>query len=517
MVWSPFRNIRSLSLELPEKHRRNSAATSLIAQPKVAQSGRSDAGQAISVIHRAQKPQLDAIGSRNEVVRLRISEMTDRLEDLKSLQDDFSSILEPLAAMAEELPRATMRVAEVEALLGQEQEAGSASRREIADLAGRIASAGNDLSTAVAQVQRLEASLRDRDGEIEELRIGLHDKTLLAENLDRQLFSEGEQTKALIGENKALRMEAQAVDQALARAERELTETRERLTMQEQDNRRLQLLSEEQGAKLVELGARHAELEERAEAERQRLRNLEAQLSVESAAREKNEAQYEAEIGAHRAERASLAMKLEAAVNRAGAVDHLLTQVRQQLREKDEAGRTAERNFKEAAIERVTAERRLESVQADLARQTERFIEMQRLRSELDGRCDMLTKALAAKDAQLDQATTRATALSDRIDQVSRRHETERVEFEAANRRLIEELQNERSERALAQGALDISRESRFALQKQHEALKRSVRGLRGNEAGDGAAMPVSESDRRSETSDEDSNIRPFPAPERAN
>ena len=42
---------------------------------------------------------LDAIGQRNEVVRFRVAEMSDRLEELKSLQSDFSAILEPIIAI----------------------------------------------------------------------------------------------------------------------------------------------------------------------------------------------------------------------------------------------------------------------------------------------------------------------------------------------------------------------------------------------------------------------------------
>ena len=48
----------------------------------------------------------DAIGQRNELVRVRISQMMERLDDLKSLQADFSQILEPLASVADELPQA---------------------------------------------------------------------------------------------------------------------------------------------------------------------------------------------------------------------------------------------------------------------------------------------------------------------------------------------------------------------------------------------------------------------------
>jgi crescentin len=78
------------------------------------------------------------------------------------------------------------------------------------------------------------------------------------------------------------------------------------------------------------------------------------------------------------------------------------------------------------------------------------------------------------------------------------------------NHRLIEELQHERSERKLAQGALDIARESRVALQKQHEALRRSARSFAGDEGARSEPAPAPA------PPPEPSNVRPFtPPPEK--
>ena len=449
---------------------------------------------------------LDSIGQRDEVVRQRINAMIDRLDDLKTLQEDFSSILEPIIVISDELPRASMRIAELETSLAQEFQSGRATRLEVAELMTRSASLANELSDALARADRAENQLRAGEATIAAQHVELRDKALMVENMERQLFAEVEQVKALSGENKALRLEAQAADSALARSEHELLAARESLGVFDQDNRRLTTLNEEQSAQLSELEARHRSLEASSEVERQRLRTLESQLATEMAARERNEAQHETELSFLRTERSGLAMKLEAATNRAESNEQLLAQARNQLREKDEAHRIADRNFKEASIARTTAERRLDSLQTDLARQTERFLDMQRLRGELDSRCDMLGKALAAKDAALEQAGIRNAHLVERIEQMTHRQESARAEFELANRRLTEDLQNERSERTLVQGALDIARETRVTLQKQYEMLKRSGRGWR---SGDEDVVPAS-----FETNVEPvSNVRPFNSP----
>ena len=67
-------------------------------------------------------------------------------------------------------------------------------------------------------------------------------------------------------------------------------------------------------------------------------------------------------------------------------------------------------------------------------------------------------------------------SLSERIDQLTKRFEQERSTLEAANRRLTEELQNEKAERSLIQGALEIARESRTKIQKKYVALRKKTR-----------------------------------------
>ncbi|MGU3665132.1 chromosome partitioning protein ParA [Methylobacterium sp. A49B] len=509
MAWSPFRSGLFSADRAVETSGGSSAQSAIQVRPQEElQSARPASLQAAAPQPPPRDP-LDAIGQRDEVIRMRVSEMSGRLEDLKSLQEDFSSVLTPLIAISEELPRATMRLAEVEALFAKEQHAAASARREVSALAVKTATLTNECAAMTAEVTRLESGLHGREIELEQLRVSVRDRSLASENYERQLAAEVEQTKALSGENKALRLEAQAADQALSRSERDLAETRERFAILDQDNRRLQLLCEEQEARLADMAARYEALREEAEAERQRLLALEADLAAEAAARQKADNQHETEIGGLRTERASLTMKLEAATNRGAATEQLLVQLRAQLRENDEALRTAERTVKEAVIERTTADRRVEAMQADLARQTERLLDAQRLRSELDGRCDMLAKALAAKDVAVEQATSRATLLSERIDQLSRRHDSEIQELEVANRRLVEDLQSERSERAMTQGALDIARESRIALQKQYEMLKREARRFRSFDEGDSQANTESAAGRAA-GAESKSNVRPF-------
>ena len=57
---------------------------------------------------------LDTLGQCNELVGVRFSQMVDRLEDLKSLSEDSGLIVEPIEAIAVELPQVKARILEFE-------------------------------------------------------------------------------------------------------------------------------------------------------------------------------------------------------------------------------------------------------------------------------------------------------------------------------------------------------------------------------------------------------------------
>ena len=120
----------------------------------------------------------------------------------------------------------------------------------------------------------------------------------------------------------------------------------------------------------------------------------------------------------------------------------------------------------------------------------------------------MLTKALAAKDSVVEGANRKANTLASRLDLLTSRAEQERINLEGTNRRLIEELQAEKAERSLAQGALDIARNSRTKLLSQYSALKRQQAG----------AQPLPGDEGRvdaDQTRSEFSNVRAFKSGER--
>lgn len=469
--------------------------------PSDASSVRSEASEP-----RRPLPMLDGIGQRDELLRVRMSEMAERLEDLRSLGEDFSQMLGPMESISSELPVAKGRVIELEALLGQEVEQNQGLRREVDGLSSRVSTLTSDLSSSHGRAGRLEGTLREREATVEEMRLSLRERSLLNEELERRLQAETEQAQAAGFEAKSLRAEMQAADQALLEADRRLADLTERRSMSEGEAQRFQRLAEDLNARLVSAGSRVDELDSALEESVAALAGLEIQLASERAAHQRTQAQYESELTTARTDHSNLAMKADSLSARHQATEQILHQVRSQLRDKEDALRIAERAVKEAAAERGSLERRFEALREEVVRRDALAVDSQRQTADLEDRNEMLTKALAAREAALENANGRTQHLSERVDALTLRYEKERQSLETANRRLLEELQNERAERTLAQGALDIARESRLSLQRQNETLKRAARGRQGGDAALPVDTPVPEAP---------SNVAIFPAGDR--
>jgi crescentin len=311
---------------------------------------------------------LDSVGQKNELIRVRFANMIDRLEELRSLKEDFALLSEPVSDLIRHYPQLQSRLLETEAVLRKETETTAALRRELGELGSQHARTVDDLSATVAQLRKAEARVREQESAIEDLRLNVKDKEAIGVDLENQLAIETERARTITEENQALRLEAQEADQAVARAERELIETRERNGLLDHEVKRLQKVTEEQNYRLSSLTNRYGELETQLEATRQRASELETKLMAEQVLRQRLETQLDSERSSHQADLSSLDMKIEGLNSRLAATDKILAHTRDQLRDKNEALRGVERSLKETTIEKNTLDRRLEASQQEVER-----------------------------------------------------------------------------------------------------------------------------------------------------
>ena len=273
----------------------------------------------------------------------------------------------------------------------------------------------------------------------------------------------------------------------VARHERELADARQAIEMFEHETRTLRAATGEQANRLAMIGAAHDERESELSAARQHLGELETKLKAEQSLRHRLEALGESERATARNNIANLEMKVQGLTSRLGVTEKLLNSTRDQLREKTEELKSAERTVREALISKNNIERRFETLQAEVAQVTAVAENAQRARTEFADRCETVTKALEAKEAAITRAEQRTQVLLDRIDQLASDFGGERQAFESKIAALEEELQREKSERAIAQGALEMARRSRVEIHREFLRIKKMRPGSNeGEDSADG-------------------------------
>jgi crescentin len=421
--------------------------------------------------------QFDRMGRLGEKVGEQMAYLASRLNEMQSLRDDFASIVQPISSFVRTHEEAQTRVLELEALLDKERGDLKELRRELADERSLSAKVRGDMAVALKQLGSLEEAASSTEERIRTLQDAVDEHRSNAAYLAQQLAAQSDR-------NEALTLLADTHGTALSAAEQKLAAEQARASAladaketMAAELTRLQDVVEQLSPQVQSARRRIADLEAQVNDASLVIGSLESKLATERDLRSSIEQTRAQETGAWDNERGTLTRQLESLSTRHTTTTRLLEQARQFGRDKSEEVLRAEKLAKEALDAKAAAERRLALMQDEGRQSKTDFTTAEGKLRDVAARCDMLDRAMIAKDAQIEQANSRAAALSDQIAAITARFEQEHATLENANRKLIEQLQNEKAERALVQGALSIARSSREKLLDQISVLKKN----RGN------------------------------------
>jgi crescentin len=450
---------------------------------------------------------LDATGRQTEMLRVGVGHLLERFDEFTRLKDVFSSLVaEPLTSLVANYPRIQAQLLEAAEALNRERHAAADLRGELRELKITYEKLADAFAVLEGQHQHATESARDYEVRAAGLNTALKEHEQRTGDLERQLAAETGRARTASDELQTLRHEAHQADATIARLERDLAEARETLEIVQFDNQTLRTNSTEQTQRLTAFEARQADMQQQLRLAQEQTSELQAKCDAEHNLRKKLEAQLDAERSSAQGEIAAREMKVEGIASRMAVTEKILTQTREQLRDRTEELKAAERVAREALLEKTALERRLQAGEQELQRQTTVAAQSSEARTELDERCEMLTKAIAAKDSLLQRADNRASMLLERIDQLTRSFDEERSTLETNNKKLWDELQREKSERALAQGALETARRRR--IETERELARVQLERRAGQESEDSIQAPAANAP--ADSQEGASNVMPF-------
>ena len=404
---------------------------------------------------------LEAIGMRNEALRAQFQQVGDGLAAAERTREQFHALLPPLSDLLVEFETCKARLQELKTKQALIEDAHAAlNARYAAAQAEREAAAA-----AAAASQRDNRELRQRLQRVETALAAAQSEAregaAAREKTERALETESRRTATQADEIGRLRGELAARDQSLAKVELALKEASDQAALAAQDNAGLRETGKAQTGRLEAALRRIAEYEATAERDKQRVAALEQTLADEQGAHANLRAKHLDHAERTRAEISALANSVHAVRGRVEVTNKLLDQTRAQLRDKGEELRAAERRLLESDIHIDALEKSERALKEDLAAANDHMAGVDRMRAALVDQVNSLNEAVQAKDAALLAALRDREALATRLEEGDAANRRAKEDVDRRIATLQEEIARLRSERQLADGALEASRVER--------------------------------------------------------
>lgn len=473
---------------------RPAAAAVAAPKPSVQPTASSEGGDPLAVI-----------GKRNEDIRQGVESLLARLHDIAVFRTQVEVLVAGVANVIDELEATRSKLGESQGALIAERDSHAEARRRIGDLASALERIDADHRMLFAERDRLDGVVQSLEFALDENGLAMREKEIILTDLQRELSNECELHRQTAAENEGRRTEVERLSLLVAALENDLADQRDRWGLTEDENRTLRIALEEAQNASLRLNRRVSELEPVIQRLREQNAQLESSFHAERESSDRTRAQAADEQERLKGEIGAKQVKLEAVSSRADANERFLAEARRQLRDKLEELRVSERKSIDASLQVNTLQKRLEAAEREGVQAAVKTEEVEKSRRLILERSEVLTKAMKNKDAALQKTEQKLQFLTERLEDTALRTAKSREQYEQRIAELTEQLEKEKTERALAEGALQSARRERLSLQRELLNVKAGVRDDRGPDADSAPA----EEDIKS-MADFDDNVKPF-------
>ena len=307
-------------------------------------------------------------------------------------------------------------------------------------------------------------------------------------NLEHQVAELTARAKALTEESQRYRSRAVEAETKIGGLEPDLTATRESFAIAQGENESLQNSLANAMSEVSQLSRRNTEVETALITGTARIAKLEASLAGVENERDKLLAEVNELSDRQRTTHSKLHAQSEALQARAAMAEKLLGNTRQLLAARSEEAQASNRQIADVKRERDGAEVRLREIEASLMARENQIRDLERTGAVLSERNAALVNALKSRDAQLAEADEHKVVAADQIARLEDEVKISRMASEKKVEELLSQLDHERLQRQVVEGALDATRSERAQLQQDLYSLRRVVRRGRPAEETDAEA-----------------------------
>lgn len=406
---------------------------------------------------------IESVGRENEGLRHRCEEVVRKVEEAATLRQDLSAVFGHVDLILKDLERTKTALAQRTAALAAERDSGNDLRARHRQLIGDHEQLRGEHVSVVGERQKHINLAVESEAQISSLQEALAEKSRLFSESARRGDADRERLAQSDIDLRAAREEMQRADDLIFSLQSDLSAARDHATLVEEDNKTLQVNLNDARQQIARLARKDNEAHALLAAHKQRVDDLELMVNSERVEHGKTRGLWQSESTSRRSDVTALQGRLDAVTSRAEANDRLLAEARSLMHSKIEELRKAERRIQELQTASAPLESRLQTFEQENKALATRLAEIETHHKALTEHSEGLSKSVRARESDAGSWKQKLEALSDRFHIEMNRYEEERERFNQTISKLGEQLEKEKLDRAMAEGALEVARRQRQA------------------------------------------------------
>ena len=412
------------------------------------------------------------MGEENEAVRNLLLDAEFRIGELDAIKSTFGKLVDPINKALRQVEIEKAERLSLQTILNNTRTAHGKIRTELANAEKKIAAFETETTRLKEDLSAAQQILRATEGVKAEQSVEIASQRTKLLDLERRLQQEVLQKDAMRDEARRFAERVASADKRIVQLESETEAARQKVVLSEKERSSLQSSLDLSHEEIARVSRRLVEAEKAFASTHARLLQTEAGLAEANGERARFAAALDDANERHRAELTSHNARYETLRTRATATEKLLEEARQSMTDRAGELRTFDRRLVEASLIRNTLEGKLGDIERAHSEREAQLQELEQIRNVLIERNVALTKQITAREAELNRTEEKALSLNDQIGLLENQLQSAQMSAEQQIETLTSQLQREKLERSMAEGALETGRKDFSRLLREITALQ---------------------------------------------
>lgn len=426
----------------------------------------------IELDHELFFPVVNQLGHENETVRNLLIDAEHKISELDNIKRSLGKLVDPVSKTLRAFEETKSEKLSLQSTLNNTRVAYAKLREDLTNTEKRAATLEaeatrlREIATVAQQsVAALEQTKADQSSELNTRRTQIAD-------LQRRVQQQGSDLQTTRDENRRMIERAAQADKRAVQLQGEMEAARQQAMLGEKERLSVQASLDKSLNDFAQTSRRLVETEKVLAATQSRLKTVEASLAEAQAERVRLSATLDEANHKHQDEMQLHTTRFEALHARSTLTDKLLDEARQTLIARADEIRAFDQRIAEAHEAHITVAERLAQVEAELSDRDLRIRDLEQSQVALTEQNDTLQRGIAMREGAYSRVQEKLQAESDLVQLLENQLKGARESSELQIEELNAQLQRERLERTMAEGALEAGRKDIARLLRELAALQ---------------------------------------------